>query len=198
MVKIFDMWQRICIRFLLLILNSLLIMIGCYSSLQAGSFREDSTQNSPWFSLGLGGATHRFAASVNVSYPIGIHLFSAHFIYMTEVKLTIPAPQFGGPSQPADKDVEYAILYGVHKDGDFALVSISTGISVVQARHILQKINSFISIYERENVVSIGIPLEVQLIFNTGRTLSCGITYFANYNRHYSYDGGLFSIRYRI
>jgi len=157
--------------------------------LHANLILDDPTQDSPWLTLGLGGATHRLVASVNVSFPVNFHLLSAHLIYMTDFSFGIPAPQSGSSPQHDDKDVEYAILYGVHKQGEFGLASISAGISVNQAMHI-----PFLSSHKSENVVSVGIPLEVQLAFGAGHPLRFGFTYFANFNNHYSYDGGVFSI----
>jgi hypothetical protein len=111
--------------------------------LPAAGVMEEPARSFPWFTLGLGGATHRFALSANVSYPIGCHLLSAHFIYLTEiVQFTIPGavegPQSENPDRPANKDIEYAFLYGIHQEGDFGLASISTGVSVIRALHVFQ------------------------------------------------------------
>src|SRR6267143_7223720 len=166
-----------------------LIMLAFPLSVRANLILNNSTHDSPWLTFGLGGATHRLAASVNVSFSITFHLLSAHLIYMTDYSIGIPAPQSASSPQHDDKDVEYAILYGVHKQGDFGLASISAGISVNQAMH-----NPPFSTYKRENVVSVGMPIEVQLAFGAGHPLRYGFTYFANFNNHYSYNGGSFSI----
>jgi hypothetical protein len=103
---------------------------------------------------------------------MSFHVISAHVIYMAEVLVSIPAPQSSGSSSRlANKDVEYAVLYGVHTDGDFALASISTGVSLNQAVHVSQQPDPFFPWYERENVFSVGVPLEVQLAFGSGRVL---------------------------
>ena len=177
------------------IIVSLLILVASPFPLCARALADDSTYESPWISFGLGGATHRFAVSLDLSYPMRFHVLSARVIYMAEALVSIPAPQSSGSSSRlANKDIEYVILYGIHTQGDFALASISSGVSLNQAMHVSQQPDPFFPSDERNSVISVGIPLEVQLAFGSGRALRVGLTYFANFNSHYSYDGGFFSI----
>jgi hypothetical protein len=177
------------------------MLIAYPFTLHACWFAEDSTRDGPWVSIGIGGATHRFAASVDIAYPINFQFFSAHFIYMAEVTSAVfPVSEQYPP--PANKDIEYDLLYGVRLSAGFTLLSLSTGVSIVQSLHVseyyLQNINYLRPIYQRENIVSAGIPVEMRLAFPVGYHIGWGVTYFANFNRHYSYDGGLFSILYRF
>lgn len=174
-----------------------------YSNAQESAELADHTMpSSPWMTIGIGGATHRFAIVGDFSYPMKLHLFSAHVIYMTQVYVAIPAPDGGGNGFPVSKDIEYSLLYGLHSEGEFAMASISTGISLVESHHVTvheaHQVDSlyYLEYYTTENVLSFGIPLEVQFIFNLSTRVGLGATYFTNFNHFYSYSGLLMSFRY--
>jgi hypothetical protein len=157
------------------------------------SEQEESGVRIP-LTIGFGGATHRFATSINVTYPVKYHMFSFEFLYLTEVKV----PLGEAPSPPASKDIEYSLLYGVCADGSVGLASVSSGFSLVKSIHVSNEGPNSLTVplqYTVERVTSVGLPLRVQVILKASRDLGLGLTYFSNFNNHSAYEGALFSFR---
>jgi len=169
-------------------------MIANSGAQESAELGVQTMPSSPWITIGIGGATHRFAIAGDFSYPLNIHLFSAHVIYMSQM----------GLSDPESKDIEYSLLYGLHSEGEVAMVSISSGLSLIESHHVIvheaHQVDSsyYLESYTMENAVSVGIPLEAQLFFNLGRHFGLGVIYFTNFSHFYSYSGVLVSYRIRF
>jgi len=177
-------------------------MIAYSHAQESAELAEHTMPSSPWMTIGIGGAANRIALAGDFSYPLNLHLFSAHVIYMTELYVAIPAPDGGGRGWPVSKDIEYSLLYGLHTQGEFAMASISTGISLVESHHVTgheaRQVDSlhYLEYYTTENALSFGIPLEVQFIFNLSTHVGLGATYFTSFNHFYTYSGILMSFKF--
>ncbi len=178
-----------------LLVMVVLILSSIYTvPIEAQPSNQDEPGTQVPLTFGLGGATHRFGASVNIGYEVNFQTLSFEFLYLTEVILPLGEAEHA----PASKDIEYSILYGIRLEGPSALASISSGVSLVKAIHVSgDRLASFTLPlrYTVERVISIGVPLRAQFILKTSEDFGFGLTYFSSFNGFYNYDGVVFSLR---
>ena len=163
----------------------LLGVSACYSQ-PALSMHDNhlKTINNAWFDLGIGGSNRGVTSQVSFSVQKGIHLITIRHIYNTEFNIF-------GPS-PSETVWDISMLYGRSWKSKSAMVSISGGLGLVGGVRRGDYICSdgwFSSKYQKCPFSTIGLPLDVQLIWMPFRFLGLGIQGFANLNSEKSFHG---------
>lgn len=147
-----------------------------------------------WFNPGLGfglrGNTNTLGGTFggNISYQFGANLISIRSVYNDEM-----LPLF---AHPHENFWDVGILYGrnIKTENKFTSIEIGIGVTsgVKRGRKLYQYFLS--AWYERLYYITIGIPIECQLLWMPTSFWGMSITGFANLNRKNSFGGILFSI----
>ncbi|MCD4848089.1 MAG: hypothetical protein K8R76_07860 [Candidatus Aegiribacteria sp.] len=159
----------------------LFIMLG--TVLPGGLIRQVSAQevleqkpaeSEYWINGGFGPAKPDYGFGLTGSYRTGLHIFSARFLYSTEVAILSDSREF----------LEGAILSGLAWSTTYGLISLETGIGFVGGSWDLSGQS------EIESFTTIGLPVAVQLFWTPTEKLGIGLYGYANFNSQ-EHMGGL-------
>ena len=139
---------------------------------------QESSELTSGISLGLGGGVSGIAADVEFGVPISNRMVTARYLAMSEVRLD-------GVSRPKELR-EYGILAGLLKSSSSSFQSISLGLSYV----VFEDWSS-----TQPTEMTVGIPLEAQLLWRPSHNFSFGFIGFGNINSYHPYGGIVFCIR---
>jgi len=162
----------------------------------------DSNVQLFWINGGLGASSvhgglgsHPNAPSFGGSlyYQSGKNLFSFRYLRNEEFQI------LGGDS-PSEMVLDFGVLYGRIAKASYGFASISTGISVVggvrRGRYLSSSGGWFgTNYYEKNNFITVGIPIEGQLFWTPLNFFGVGFYGFANLNKEKSFLGALLCIQ---
>lgn len=132
-----------------------------------------------WINGGFGPAKPGFGLGLTGSYRTGLHIFSARFLYSSEVAILSDHTEFA----------EGAILSGLASSTTYGLISLEAGIGFVSGSWDLS------GQYEIESFTAIGLPVAVQLFWTPTEKLGIGLYGFANFNSKENMGGLLFCLQ---
>ena len=140
---------------------------------------QKSAESEYWINGGFGPAKPNYGFGLTGSYRTGLHIFSARFLYSTEVTIL---------SDPGEL-LEGAILSGLAWSTTYGLISLETGIGFVGGSWDLSGQS------EIESFTTIGLPVAVQLFWTPTEKLGIGLYGFANFNSKENMGGLLFCLQ---
>ena len=158
-------------------------MLGGFvrQSLAQNLLEQEPAESTYWISGGFGPAKPSYGLGLTGSYRTGLHIFSARFLYSSEIAILSDHAEF----------VEGAILSGLAWSTTYGLISLETGVGFV---------NGSLDIsgqYEIEKFTAIGLPVAVQLFWTPTERLGIGLYGFANFNSHEHMGGLLICLQLR-
>lgn len=154
--------------------------------LSAQQTAEDNS-GSFWFNGGLGTSYFGPAFNWGLSYSYNENIFSVRYIKADEFIWGSPG---GGKSwdDPQLKMKEIGILYGRAMKNGILTLSLSGGLSYIDAVTRGAKISE--KQYEKVNIQTIGVPLELHVRIELTPFLGIGGSCFGNLNSKRSFAGG--------
>lgn len=180
----------------------LLVMVLCVllnNTLYAQDKIKTIDNNYFWMNCGIGSGIKRSSAGLayggNISYQFGNNLTSIRLIYTAE-------EQWGNSlykNEPYENFWDVGILYGRNLKDERDFISISAGIAIVggvkRGQHWggVYNGNLIIQYYEKVPFLTIGIPIQFQIVKIPTPFWGLGVTGFANVNRKNTFVGILIS-----
>ena len=155
---------------------------GCVWQASAQNLlQQKPAESTYWINGGFGPAKPGFGLGLTGSYRTGLHIFSARFLYSSEIAILSDHTEL----------LEGGILSGLAWSTTYGLISLETGIGFVSGS--LDPSGQ----YEIERFTTIGLPVAVQLFWTPTEKLGIGLYGFANFNSHEHLGGLLFCLQLR-
>ncbi|MBK6351974.1 MAG: hypothetical protein KA251_00300 [Saprospiraceae bacterium] len=163
--------------------------------------KEDKKDSSSrlFYKFGLGPAYFRsnvlFSFGIGISYIYHHNVFSIRNFYVKEFDFPFKT------KDPLEGAMDLALLYGRGIPSNNVLVTFSTGLAFTGSTtrgNFISRSGGFFgtSSYERKIQNSIGIPLELEILFGTNRHISANFLFFSNINKYNSFGGFMIAIRF--
>lgn len=154
------------------------------------SFAQKTPENNSgsfWFNGGVGSSYFGPSFNWGLSYSYNENIFSARYIKADEFVWGSPG---GGKSwdDPQMKMREIGFLYGRAQRNGILTLSLSGGLSYIDAVKRGAKISE--KQYEKVNIQTIGLPLELHVRIDITSFLGIGGSCFGNLNSKRSFAGG--------
>ncbi len=143
-----------------------------------------------WVNAGFGAASTGIGAGASISVPAGRTLFTLRVAYTEEFKIIGPSPK--------ENAWDIGFLAGYLAENENGILSGSAGLSLVSVQRrgeFLGSSGMFSSDYSSDIRTTVGIPLEIQLIWTPIEFLGIGIDGFGNLNPEKSYAGVMLMLR---
>ena len=164
----------------------LLFSVSIYSQKETPVVVSDSRI---WFGMGAvisnfenGGASGGFGGDLN--YASKGKLFKARCLYVKEVTI------FLSESMPPESKIwESGLLFGFISQKWKKRISCAAGISYVGGTKVLDNYDEVNSQDAIKDIGTVGLPVEVQVLFSFDREVGAGVTVFGDLNSENSFGG---------
>lgn len=143
-----------------------------------------------WAATGIGGSNQGVSLGFSLSAQTGKHLYIFRGIHNSEAEI------FG--LTPNETVWDLGMLYGRRFQSQYGIVTLAGGISAVGGvnRGKFIENNWFTQRYELTTFMTLGIPVELQLVWTPWRHAGLGINVFANANPEKSFSGFMFTLEF--
>lgn len=175
------------------IVFSLFLLLCVSLSAQTAVFNKMSDSRI-WLGLGAvisnfenGGASGGFIGDLN--YASKGKLYKARCLYLKEVTIF-----FSESMPPESKIWESGLLFGLISSKWKKRLSCAAGISYVGGTKVLENYDEVNSQDAIKDIGTVGLPVEVQVLFSFDREVGAGVTVFGDFNSENSFGGITISI----
>ena len=165
----------------------LAVIVFLYTSINLLA-QEKSVQTKAWFSAGVGlGSFNSISGNFGTSLGLNLnYLRSGRSYKVRYVSVKDFNIDLYGSSRPPESVWDIGALYGFERPRSKGSVIFSGGVSYVGG---MKYIPGDYDNYERNNISTIGLPLEAQFIWSFSSGLGLSTTLFGNINSEKSFGG---------
>jgi len=169
-----------CVRISLVLVGLWLCAVECLAS--ATNHIDSTSQTSTWLNIGFGwnifsGSSDQICGRIGISHQRDDNVFTIRSLHVEEFALSFGEPRF--PS-PAEKETDFAVLYGRSLHAGSGYNAFSIGLGLVNSVHrgaLLYGLN-----YETVRITSLGVSLDIQMFLTPCRYFGLGISLAGNLN----------------